>query len=69
MAGAGVALDEHVIGDEAEADLGLPQARPGGGVVVDVGDERTLCADDGTGGADAADGGVGGVGLELFQWL
>lgn len=63
VAGAGVTLHEHVVGDHPEAHLGGPHPRPLVSVVVDVAEQGRLGTDLGPGGADttdrlAVDGGI-----------
>ena len=66
MAGAGVAFHKHVVRDDAQLDLGLPQARPVVGVVVDVCQQRALGANHRAGGAYPLHRFTGDVG---FQFL
>lgn len=54
--GPGVPLDEHVVRDGAEPCLQPPHARPGGGVGVDVVDERRLGPDVRPGRPDSPNG-------------
>ncbi|MBJ02993.1 MAG: hypothetical protein CMK00_09005 [Planctomycetes bacterium] len=53
---AGVALDKHVIGHDAEGHLGTPGLGPGIGAVVDLGQQGSLPAQGDTHIAQAADG-------------
>ena len=64
--GTGVPFHKHVVGDDAQLDLGLPKAGPVIGIVVDVCQQRALGADHGAGGADPAYRFPGDVG---FQFL
>mmetsp|Transcript_5093 Transcript_5093/g.21773 ORF Transcript_5093/g.21773 Transcript_5093/m.21773 type:complete len:301 (+) Transcript_5093:519-1421(+) len=56
LPGTSVPADEEVVGHAAEANLLLPHAGPGGGVVVHVAHEGGLGANLGAGVADATDG-------------
>ena len=52
----GVAFHEHVVGNDAEFHLGLPESCPDIGIVVDVGQQGALGPDLRAGFADAPDG-------------
>ena len=59
FAGAGVALDEHVVRDRAQAHAGAPQFGPAVRIFVDVPDQRALHAQRGAGADDAFHGLLG----------
>src|SRR5690606_13645969 len=63
--GAGIPLHEHVVGDDAQLDLGLPQPRPHCRIIVDVRQQRALGADLRAGSAEAGNGLAGDGWLQL----
>src|SRR5690606_35600082 len=65
MLGAGIPFHEHVVGDDPQLYLCLPQAGPDRRVVVDMRQQRPLSPDLGAGGADPADGFAGYFRLQL----
>ncbi len=67
VAWSGVALDEHVVGDDALADAVQPQPRPGLRRVVDVAHQRSLHADLRPGGPHPLDRAPGDFRLHLHR--
>ena len=52
----GIALNKHIIRNDAQADLCSPHPGPDRGIIVDMGQERPLTADDRAGRAQTPDG-------------